>query len=111
MSEFLNHFEWHDTPVDRISILETGVELRFLVYTEDDRNYTPYKLIITEAKSITLDITGKLLIKTLCDMEIHTFDFIPLNGGRASGKLSLIVNSLWWGVAFEDALVQIYPDA
>jgi hypothetical protein len=111
MSESLNQFEWHDTPVDRISIIETGVELRFLVFTEDTNTYTPYKLIIKEAKSITLDIAGELSIKMLGDMEIHSFNFIILNEERVSGKLGLIVNNLWWGVAFEGALVQIHPDA
>lgn len=103
-------FEWHDLPVDRISITENGVTLDVLPFDDDADRYEQATLSLLDADAIEFGIQGKLSLKDLARIEITDFDVGESAPGRITGTLGILYGGTgYWSIQVINALWQLEP--
>ena len=103
-------FEWHDLPVDRITITERGVTVDVRPFNDDADRYEQATLSLLGADAIEFDVGGKLSLKDLGNFEITDFDVEELAPGRITGSLGILCgNAGYWTVRITNALWQLEP--
>ena len=100
----LDSIEWHDLPVDAISITESGLSLIVTPYDDVTNSYSSRTLRITEAESLELTINGSLSPKDLGELEVFSFDYESSSPGRISGTFGILPgNAGFWKLSFRNA--------
>ena len=103
-------FEWHDLPVDRITIMERGVMLDVRPFNDDADRYEQATLSLLDADAIEFDVRGKLSLKDLGNLEITDFDVEEPTPGRITGSLGMLCGDAgYWTVGITNALWQLEP--
>ena len=100
----LSKFEWHDLPVLRMSISESGINLVVAPYNEAAAKYDRFQLTLRDASSVRLDVQGNLSPRDWSDLEVSRFDYHSGDDGRLSGTLGVLPGSAgFWTIAFDNA--------
>jgi hypothetical protein len=103
-------FEWHDLPVDSITIMERGVMVDVQPFNDDADGYEHATLLLLDANAIEFDVQGKLSPKDLADLEIKDFDVVESAPGRITGSLGILCGDAgYWTVRITNALWQLEP--
>jgi len=99
----LNLFEWHDLPLESISIKNDSIVLSVSPFNEQTQEYDNYKLKLLSFSSLELSIESVLDFNVLCNMEISSFNH-TLAGTLLSGTIGILpANSGFWTISFKDA--------
>jgi hypothetical protein len=106
MSSFaLDSFEWHDLPVTSLSVTESGFTLVVTPYLDDLGAYISRALVISDAETIQLDITGLLTRKDLDNLEVSSLSYTLDSVGHISGTLGLLPGHAgFWSISFAKAM-------
>ena len=97
----LNSLDWHDLPVESITITETGLSLCVTPYNEATGDYDSRILRISDVESLQLKVTGKLSAKDLRAVEVATFQYALEPAGRLSGTIELLPGDAgYWEISF-----------
>jgi hypothetical protein len=103
-------FEWHDLPVDRISIVERGVTIDVRPFDDDADRYEHATLSLLDATAIAFDVQGELALKDLARIEITDFDVEESAPGRITGLLGILYGGTgYWTIRITNALWQLEP--
>lgn len=103
-------FEWHDLPVDRISVMKKGVILDVTPFDDDADRYEPATLSLFDAEGIEFGIQGKLSPQDLGRLEITDFDVEESAPERITGKLGILYGGTgYWTIRVTNALWQLEP--
>ncbi|MCD9087533.1 hypothetical protein [Stenotrophomonas sp. SY1] len=95
---------WHDLPASDIRIAETGISLVVAPYNEASCSYELRVLRITNAQTISFNMTGTVSAKDLSSMEISTFTYSTAPSGRITGTIGLLPGQAgFWELSFSDA--------
>ncbi|HEX8916827.1 MAG TPA: hypothetical protein VF796_31040 [Humisphaera sp.] len=100
----LNKFRWHDLPVSRLCISESGIDLEVTPYNEAATAYERFRLTLRDASFVRLDVRGDLSPRDLSDLEVSRFDFRAGDDRRLCGTIGVRPGSSgFWTIAFESA--------
>ena len=103
-------FEWHDLPVERVTIIERGVTVDVRPFDDDADRYEQATLSLLDADAIEFDVQGKLSPKELRSLEITDFDVVESAPGRVTGSLGILFGGTgYWTIRVTNALWQLEP--
>lgn len=103
----LNSIEWHDLPVQKLSISKNGIEVQVMPFNEDMQENDYVTLLLDGAKSMhfDFDIQGANTLNDLDSLEVHSFDYVQGADASISGKLVFLLG--WpasvWVIKFTNA--------
>jgi hypothetical protein len=102
-------FEWHDLPIERISISTDAVIIDVTPFNELTRAYDQASLHLLQPDSISFDFVGPLSAGDLGRglLEITDLEFIDSGQDRITGKLGIIPGDPsigYWEVCFTNAI-------
>ena len=107
-SILLNSIEWHDLPVSQLCITDAGVSLVVTPYNEATASYDGRVLRITNAESLSINVTGVLSPKDFGSLEVSTFTYSVGTSGRITGTVGLLPgNAGFWELSFTNALWEL----
>lgn len=100
----LMQFQWHNLPIERISISEAHIEIVVTPYSEELRDYERFSLQISDSDSVTLDLQGTLSPADLEGLEVTSVNSTVDDARRLSGKLSCFPGTAGlWRIQFSNA--------
>jgi hypothetical protein len=101
----LETIEWHDLPVRKVSISESGIELVVTPYIDELEIYGSCCLRIFDAEVLSVDLGGTLSSEDLEALEVSSFNYSFAPSGRITGTISILPGSAGiWTVSFTNAL-------
>jgi hypothetical protein len=100
----LGSIDWHDLPIDALSITSAGIELVVTPWMENKNAFGRYRLSITEAEILEVDITGSLSANDSDGLEVNSFDYTLVSSRRISGKIGILPGDAGhWSISFGNA--------
>jgi hypothetical protein len=100
----LSFIDWHDLPVSEIRISESGISLFVTPYNEASGAYEFRVLRISDAETLSINVTGSLHANDLSNLEVHSFDYAVAPSGRITGTLGLLPGQAgFWELSFTNA--------
>lgn len=106
-------FEWHDLPVDRISIVENGVVINVLPYNDAAGREEHATLSLLNAKSIELDFSSPMALEPFKGFQIMDLDVVETTPGRITGMVVIMLGfgDGYWRIHVTDAAWQVTDQA
>ena len=99
----ITDIEWHDLPLEAISINSDSISLLVTPYNEETKNYDVFSLVLSSFSTISFSIEGQLEQSALQEMEIASFEHIE-SLGKLSGSIGILpANAGYWSITFKDA--------
>lgn len=106
--ELLRAFEWHDLPVEELTISNDGAALVVTPYSEALQRYRRLRLSLSSPKELQVTITGSLAVTDLSTVEISSFAILEEDDDRLSGRLAVLPGAAgMWEIAFKGAAWQL----
>ncbi len=100
----LDRIEWQDLPLVALTVAATGVQLVVSVYDENACVYVGRGLQLTEADSLSFNMTGQVSESDLGSLRISAFSYSLSPEGLLTGTISILVGSSgFWEIAATDA--------
>jgi len=108
--KIINDIEWHDLPVDSISINETYVCIVVTPYDESTKLYKRLELKLSDFTSMSVSLGDKFTSFALKDLEVSSFNYTH-EGDRISGEIGILPgNEGFWTIKFEQAKCDLYEN-
>lgn len=106
-------FEWHDLPVERISIVENGVVIDVRPYNDEAERYHQATLSLLNAKSIKLDLSSPMALEPFKGLQIMDLDVVETVPGRVTGMVGIMLGfgDDYWRIYVTDAAWQVTEQA
>lgn len=100
----LRAIEWHDLPIENLTLNAQGFALVVTPFHEDTQSYSVVTLQIFEAATVDLTISGLLSPKDFSAIEVSSFQYVLNDTNRLSGVIDILPGSAgFWSIAFENA--------
>ncbi len=104
----LDSVDWHDLPVSELAITESGLSVTITPYIESSRTYGLQVFRITQAESISLQITGALSVSDLGANEVSSFSYAVAANGRLTGTIDFLPGQAgYWRISFSNAIWEL----
>ena len=99
----ISDIEWHDLPVEAISINETSVCIVVTPYDEVTKLYRRYELKLSDFTSMSVSFGDKFTSFALKNLEIAHFKYTN-EDDRITGEIGILPGSEgFWIIDFEQA--------
>ena len=100
----LEDFEWHDLPVDSLTIQTAGLKLVTTPYNDARQSYDLAVLTLGDCTELDIAIDGRLDPKDLNELEVKSLDCVHQQDGTLSGTLGILPGSAgFWTIKFTNA--------
>ena len=100
----LTAIEWHDLPIESLTLTTQGFALAVTPFLEETQSYTVVTLHISDAATVDLKISGLLSPKDFSAIEVSSFQYSLNDTKRLSGVINILPgDSGFWSIAFENA--------
>jgi len=108
--KIINDIEWHDLPVDSISINETCVCIIVTPYDESTKLYKRLELKLSDFTSMSVSLGDKFSSFALRDLEVSSFNYTQ-EGDRITGEIGILPgNEGFWTIKFEQAKCDLHEN-
>ncbi len=87
--QLIGDFEWHDLPVDQMTIGVSGIALLVTPYSEEAEDYRHVVLTLRNAQRLELTFPQVLERADLANLEVSSFEW-ERNEESLSGELTLL---------------------
>ena len=99
----LKEVEWHDLPIESISINIDSIEIVITPFNENSQKYDSLTLKLFSFDNIELSIAAELATSDLNNLEISSFEY-TINNGLLTGNLGILpANKGFWSISFTHA--------
>ncbi|EOB2853995.1 hypothetical protein ACIL2M_004390, partial [Vibrio vulnificus] len=103
----LNQFEWHDLPLEVISIDQFGVSVIVTPYDNENQKYRRFQLQLFNYECLSLSLGGEITFGALKELEISDFTY-SVEEGLLSGEIGILPsNEGGWSIKFKKAKWQL----
>ena len=95
--------EWHDLPLDNISINHDSIKIDISAIVDGAKDYRQFSLELSGFTNCSVNISGDLNSAVLKELEVAKFDYKEVEG-LLSGSIGILPgNAGYWSVDFENA--------
>jgi hypothetical protein len=104
----LEQIEWHDLPISKIELNETGIEIIVTPYNEDEQDYEYFALKVSGYSTVKLSVEGILNIDDQKNLEISSFEYQLDELNLVSGVIGILPgNAGFWTIDFTKATCRL----